>query len=182
MLVRRASTSNASCLPSTALPCLLSDGPAASSLRAGPWTPTILWGLCPGPCPASLSPGSESAVTGTQLTARLGLQRPCLPHRPGLLSLPVSPGHSAPLLGVHWHCLVAPSGRVGHGWTLFPLQIGFLLCCQVKDSLTLLSPEEALGAPASAGLTLFPLCCRFRDAVNTEKPSWVGKSHSRPLS
>lgn len=154
MLVCRASTSNVSCLPSAALPCLLSDGPAA-----GPWTPTTLWGLCPGPCPASPSPGSESAVTGTRLTARLGLQPACLPHRPSLLSLPVSPGHSAPLLGLHWCCLAAPLGRVGHGWTLFPLQIGLLLCCQFKDSLTLLSGEEGLGAPARARLTLFPFYC-----------------------
>ena len=160
MLARRASSSKASRLPSVALPCLLSDGPAASSLRAGPWTPTTLWGLCPGPCPASASRGSGSPVPGTRLAARPGLQPPAS-HTVPPSFLPVSPGHLAPLpLAAAW------------GWPGLPLEEGgtqidtvspsdwiVTLCCQFKDSLTLLSREEGLGAPARARLTPFPLCC-----------------------
>ena len=43
-LVRRVAASNLSGLPAVALPCLLSDGPPATSLWAGPPTP--------GPCGA----------------------------------------------------------------------------------------------------------------------------------
>lgn len=116
-LARRASASNLSGLPAVALPCLLSDGPPATSLGAGPRTPTALWGLCPALPSLSESwqpPASHTVPVFFPALFPQDTWHPCLRLQ---WALPGAGLASPP----------AATCGVGHGWILFLLQIGLLV-------------------------------------------------------